>query len=74
MAKMWDFRRREMDIQSEREKRKKTGNRIFQQKVPYALYTAYPSGKSPAQMSRRNFLIDSIHGVSTSHLCIILLP
>jgi hypothetical protein len=31
MAKMWDIRRREMHIQYEREKRKKTGNRIFQQ-------------------------------------------
>jgi hypothetical protein len=31
MAKMWDIRRREMHIQCEREKGKKTGNRIFQQ-------------------------------------------
>jgi hypothetical protein len=31
MAKMWDIRRREMHIQSGKEKRKRTGNRIFQQ-------------------------------------------
>jgi hypothetical protein len=34
MAKMWDIRRREMHIQSEREKGKKTGNRIFQHPSP----------------------------------------